>query len=41
VNDETKPDAVRPVERSAPIPAGEFDYTFPRASVTVVELSRR
>lgn len=36
-NDETQPEAVRPIE-SAFAAAAAFDYTFPRGSVTVLEL---
>lgn len=36
-NDETQPEAVRPIER--PLTAGaEFEHVFPRGSVTVLEL---
>ena len=37
-NDETRPDAVRPVESSVQVAAAELRYTFPRGSVTVMEL---
>ena len=35
-NDELRPEAVRPVESSIDVPSHEFDYLFPRASVTVM-----
>jgi alpha-N-arabinofuranosidase len=40
VNDETRPEAVRPVESSPAISGADFNWTFPRASVTVLELRR-
>ena len=40
VNDESHPDAVIPSERTIDIHAATFDYTFPRTSVTVMELHR-
>lgn len=39
-NDEVRPRSVVPVESAAPVPAPEFEYIFPRASVTVMELAR-
>jgi alpha-L-arabinofuranosidase len=41
VNDELRPEAVHPVESAARIAGAGFDYIFPRASVTVLELRRR
>jgi alpha-N-arabinofuranosidase len=40
VNDELRPNAVRPVESVINTAASEFEYLFPRASVTVIELRR-
>jgi alpha-N-arabinofuranosidase len=40
VNDELRPEAVRPVDSSIEARAPEFEYLFPRASVTVMELRR-
>jgi alpha-L-arabinofuranosidase len=37
-NDEMRPEAVHPVESVAPA-APEFEYTFPRSSVTVLEMA--
>jgi alpha-L-arabinofuranosidase len=37
-NDEVRPDAVRPRESNLEVPGGAFEYTFPKASVTVLEL---
>jgi alpha-N-arabinofuranosidase len=39
VNDEMRPDAVRPVESTARV-SGPMEHIFPRASVTVIELAR-
>jgi len=39
VNDETQPDCIRPVEKTMQVAHSEFDYTFPCASVTAIELS--
>src|SRR5437764_867494 len=38
-NDEMRPNAVRPVERRQKLGAS-FEYTFPRSSVTVIEMTR-
>jgi len=40
-NDELRPEAVRPVESFLDARAPAFDYLFPRASVTVMELPGR
>ena len=37
-NDEAHPEAVRPAETTLAVSAPEFTYTFPRGSVTVMEL---
>jgi alpha-N-arabinofuranosidase len=37
-NDEMRPQAVRPVDSTAEIGAPPFHYTFPRSSVTIIEL---
>jgi alpha-N-arabinofuranosidase len=39
VNDEARPEAVVPVESTVAVRTPEFDYLFPRASVTVLELA--
>ena len=39
-NDEAQPEAVHPVESAVAVPGARFDYTFPRGSVTVIELGR-
>lgn len=39
VNDEMRPEAVRPVESSIPASA-RFEHVFPRSSVTVMEMSK-
>jgi alpha-L-arabinofuranosidase len=40
-NDELRPEAVRPVESILEVRAPEFNYIFPRASVSVIELPGR
>ncbi|MBM3744284.1 MAG: hypothetical protein FJW34_00630, partial [Acidobacteria bacterium] len=40
-NDELRPEAVRPIESIVNAGAPEFDYLFPRASVTVMEFPAR
>ncbi|MGI8991221.1 MAG: alpha-L-arabinofuranosidase C-terminal domain-containing protein [Bryobacteraceae bacterium] len=40
-NDEMRPEAVHPVEIGMEIAGAQFTYTFPRASVTVIELNRK
>ena len=39
-NDETRPEAVHPIGSTARVTPPEFDYSFPRASVTRIELRR-
>lgn len=39
-NDEVRPEAVAPVEIRVPVPGSVIDHTFPRMSVTVIELRR-
>ncbi len=41
VNDELRPNAVLPVESAVTNAAPDFEYLFPHASVTVIELKRR
>jgi alpha-N-arabinofuranosidase len=41
VNDERRPNAVVPFESAIKVAGPEFEYTFPRASVTVVEITRQ
>ena len=41
VNDEEDPKAITPVHRSINLSGGALHYTFPRASVTRIELRRR
>jgi alpha-N-arabinofuranosidase len=40
-NDEIRPESVRPAESTLEIGAPRFEYVFPRASVTVIELIKR
>ena len=40
VNDEVRPEAIMPVEASFTVSGPTFEHTFPRASVTVIELRR-
>ncbi len=40
-NDEREPERIVPKETSAAVTGAEFEYTFPRASVTVLELKKR
>lgn len=40
-NNEMRPDTVRPVESSMNTSGAQFTYTFPHASLTVLELSRK
>lgn len=40
-NDELRPLAVRPVESTAQVAAPQFEYLFPRSSVTLIELRKR
>lgn len=39
VNDEARPEVVRPVERELPIAGPRFNYTFEHSTVTVIELT--
>ncbi|HBY59339.1 MAG TPA: hypothetical protein DEH78_05925, partial [Solibacterales bacterium] len=39
-NNELRPEAVVPVPSAMSIPAGSWSYTFPRASVTLIEVGR-
>ncbi len=41
VNDEMRPEAVHPVESAMNVSGPEFAYTFPHASLTVIELGRK
>ncbi len=41
VNDELRPEAITPVQQNAEVKNGTLSYTFPRASVTRIELSRQ
>jgi alpha-N-arabinofuranosidase len=40
-NDEMRPTAVHPVESVMDVPGLQFTYTFPHASVTLIELKRK
>lgn len=40
-NDERRPEAIRPIESTLDAGDGQFEYVFPRSSVTVMEISRR
>jgi alpha-N-arabinofuranosidase len=39
-NSEIRPEAVVPIPSESALPAGDWNYTFPRSSVTVIEISR-
>jgi alpha-N-arabinofuranosidase len=41
VNDEENPEAITPVHRSVALQGGALHYTFPRASITRIELRKR
>jgi alpha-N-arabinofuranosidase len=41
VNDELQPEAITPAHSSATVKNGALTYTFPRASVTRIEISRK
>lgn len=40
-NDEMRPEAVHPVESAMDVSGPQFTYTFPHASVTVIELKKK
>lgn len=40
-NDEMRPEAVHPVESGIDVPGPRFSYTFPHASVTLIEIRRK
>ncbi len=39
-NDEMRPEAVRPVESVLKMPGSQFEYLFPRASVTRIDFRK-